>query len=188
MCSSLSVLLFLFHVYNILSRSALSQYLSPKLLSWIRNCNDDFSPGNSLVIIVILRHRRMRTITNFFLANLAVADLCVGVFCLLPNLSQYLSPYWLLGKVSRFNLVRQTNIILWKSNTQTQHTHRTGTNILRYATFVHLLSNVEEPFPVGDQISPRDWVTWGKRTCARLEAASMEFEPSTSNPLSHLAP
>ena len=84
---------------------AASQSLPPKLLPRTRNCNNDLSSGNSLVIIVILRHRRMRTITNFFLANLAVADLCVGVFCLLPNLSQYLSPYWLLGKVSRFNII-----------------------------------------------------------------------------------
>jgi len=43
----------------------------------------------------------MRTITNFFLANLAVADLCVGVFCVLPNLSTYLSAPWLLGRVRK---------------------------------------------------------------------------------------
>jgi len=55
--------------------------------------------GNILVLVVIAVHKRMRTITNFFLANLAVADLCVGVFCVLPNLSTYLSPHWLLGRV-----------------------------------------------------------------------------------------
>jgi len=55
--------------------------------------------GNLLVILVVLLHRNMRTITNFFLANLALADLCVGIFCILPHLSTYLSPYWKLGKV-----------------------------------------------------------------------------------------
>ncbi len=55
--------------------------------------------GNLLVIFVILRHRRMRTVINCFLANLALSDLLVGVFCVLPNLSSYLSPYWHLGRV-----------------------------------------------------------------------------------------
>jgi len=52
------------------------------------------------VLVVIAVHKRMRTITNFFLANLAAADFCVGVFCVLPNLSTYLSPHWLFGRVS----------------------------------------------------------------------------------------
>ena len=52
------------------------------------------------MIYVILRHRKMRNVTNFFLANLAVSDLCVGLFCVLPNLSTFLSPCWVLGKVS----------------------------------------------------------------------------------------
>ncbi|KAK2145348.1 hypothetical protein LSH36_686g00008 [Paralvinella palmiformis] len=55
--------------------------------------------GNFTVIYVILRHKKMRNITNFFLANLALSDLCVGIFCVLPNLSTFLSPYWLLGRV-----------------------------------------------------------------------------------------
>ena len=59
----------------------------------------DFT-GNLLVIYVVLRHKKMRTTTNFFLANLAVADLSVGFFCVLPNLALYLSPFWLLGKVN----------------------------------------------------------------------------------------
>ena len=55
--------------------------------------------GNALVLFVVGRHRKLKTNTNFFLANLAAADLCVGVFCVLPNLSLFLSPYWVLGKV-----------------------------------------------------------------------------------------
>lgn len=50
----------------------------------------DFFPGNLLVIIVVIMSRRLRSITNFFLANLAVADLCVGVFCVIQTLTFYL--------------------------------------------------------------------------------------------------
>uniref|UniRef100_A0A336MFZ5 CSON011805 protein n=1 Tax=Culicoides sonorensis TaxID=179676 RepID=A0A336MFZ5_CULSO len=53
--------------------------------------------GNLLVILVVTMSRRLRSITNFFLANLAVADLCVGVFCVFQNLSIYLIPSWVLG-------------------------------------------------------------------------------------------
>ncbi|KAF8785037.1 Trissin receptor like protein [Argiope bruennichi] len=53
--------------------------------------------GNLLVMIVVILHRRMRTITNFFLVNLAVADLCVGLFCVYQNLSFYLTSHWAFG-------------------------------------------------------------------------------------------
>jgi len=38
--------------------------------------------GNSFVIAVVYRAPRMRTVTNFFIVNLAVADVLVIVFCL----------------------------------------------------------------------------------------------------------
>lgn len=38
--------------------------------------------GNFFVISVVLRAPRMRTVTNFFIANLAIADILVIVFCL----------------------------------------------------------------------------------------------------------
>ncbi|XP_067136204.1 trissin receptor [Centruroides vittatus] len=53
--------------------------------------------GNFLVIIVVVLHRRMKTVTNFFLTNLAFADLCVGLFCVYQNLSLYLSTNWAFG-------------------------------------------------------------------------------------------
>jgi hypothetical protein len=48
-----------------------------------------FVAGNLMVILVVTFSRRLRSITNFFLANLAVADFCVGVFCVYQNISTY---------------------------------------------------------------------------------------------------
>ncbi|XP_017771182.1 PREDICTED: galanin receptor type 2-like isoform X2 [Nicrophorus vespilloides] len=53
--------------------------------------------GNFLVIMVVTLSRRLRSITNFFLANLAVADFCVGIFCVYQNLLNYLITDWILG-------------------------------------------------------------------------------------------
>ncbi|KXJ25148.1 neuropeptide FF receptor 2 [Exaiptasia diaphana] len=38
--------------------------------------------GNALVCIVIARRRRMRTVTNYFILNLAIADLAVTCICI----------------------------------------------------------------------------------------------------------
>uniref|UniRef100_A0A3Q2DUG1 Gastrin/cholecystokinin type B receptor n=1 Tax=Cyprinodon variegatus TaxID=28743 RepID=A0A3Q2DUG1_CYPVA len=46
--------------------------------------------GNTLIIAVLLRNRRMRTVTNLFLLSLALSDLMVSLVCipftLIPNL------------------------------------------------------------------------------------------------------
>lgn len=36
--------------------------------------------GNATVIWIILAHERMRTVTNYFIINLALADLCMAAF------------------------------------------------------------------------------------------------------------
>lgn len=38
--------------------------------------------GNSFVVAVVFRMPRMRTVTNYFIVNLALADILVIVFCL----------------------------------------------------------------------------------------------------------
>ncbi|XP_060632127.2 cholecystokinin receptor type A [Anolis sagrei] len=48
--------------------------------------------GNTLVMIVLIRNKRMRTVTNIFLLSLAISDLMLCFFCmpftLIPNLLQ----------------------------------------------------------------------------------------------------
>ncbi|KAH0955954.1 hypothetical protein HN011_008374 [Eciton burchellii] len=46
--------------------------------------------GNSLVLITLAKNKRMRTVTNVYLLNLAVSDLLLGVFCM---------PFTLLGQI-----------------------------------------------------------------------------------------
>lgn len=48
--------------------------------------------GNTLVILTLIQNRRMRTITNVFLLNLAVSDILLGVLCM---------PFTLVGTLLR---------------------------------------------------------------------------------------
>ncbi|KAL0150079.1 hypothetical protein M9458_054738, partial [Cirrhinus mrigala] len=41
--------------------------------------------GNLIVIWIIVAHKRMRTVTNYFLLNLAVSDVCVAALNTLVN-------------------------------------------------------------------------------------------------------
>ncbi|XP_064481972.1 cholecystokinin receptor type A-like [Ornithodoros turicata] len=48
--------------------------------------------GNALVMVTLVQNKRMRTVTNVFLINLAVSDLLLGVFCM---------PFTLIGSLLR---------------------------------------------------------------------------------------
>ncbi len=41
--------------------------------------------GNGMVLFVICRHRDMKTITNYFIANLAVSDVAFLLTCAIPS-------------------------------------------------------------------------------------------------------
>lgn len=77
--------------------------------------------GNTLVITVLIRNKRMRTVTNIFLLSLAVSDLMLCLFCmpfnLIPNLlkdfifgsavcktTTYFMGEWLLGALAGLDL------------------------------------------------------------------------------------
>ncbi|XP_060602793.1 substance-P receptor-like [Ruditapes philippinarum] len=54
--------------------------------------------GNTLIIVVVMRHKQMRTTTNFYIVNLAVADILVTVFCTWVHLVNNLNNNtWVLG-------------------------------------------------------------------------------------------
>ncbi|XP_062333341.1 neuropeptide Y receptor type 2 isoform X2 [Osmerus eperlanus] len=58
--------------------------------------------GNSLVIFVVYKFKTLRTVTNFFIVNLAVADLLVNTLCLPFTLIYTLLGEWKFGQVLCF--------------------------------------------------------------------------------------
>ncbi|XP_022313602.1 QRFP-like peptide receptor isoform X2 [Crassostrea virginica] len=53
--------------------------------------------GNTLIILVVLKNKRMQTTTNYFLVNLAVSDLVVSLSCSWVHLVDNLTEGWILG-------------------------------------------------------------------------------------------
>ena len=55
--------------------------------------------GNFLVILVILKNKSMQTVTNFYIANLAVADVIVGIFAIPFQFQAALLQRWDLPEI-----------------------------------------------------------------------------------------
>ncbi|XP_011300779.1 octopamine receptor beta-2R-like isoform X1 [Fopius arisanus] len=53
--------------------------------------------GNLLVIVSVMRHRKLRIITNYFVVSLAFADMLVAMFAMTFNLSVQVTGRWLFG-------------------------------------------------------------------------------------------
>ncbi|CAG7729976.1 unnamed protein product, partial [Allacma fusca] len=53
--------------------------------------------GNFLVCVAVYRNTSMRTVTNYFIVNLAVADFMVILFCLPPTVLWDVTETWFLG-------------------------------------------------------------------------------------------
>jgi len=54
--------------------------------------------GNAIVIWVVVAHKRMRTVINYFLVNLAVADALISVFNTLFNSVYMINNHWPFGR------------------------------------------------------------------------------------------
>ncbi|XP_054755419.1 prokineticin receptor 2-like [Lytechinus pictus] len=53
-------------------------------------------PGNCLLCFLIARHKRLRSVTNLLIANLAVSDALVALICAPFSLQYYLVQNWVL--------------------------------------------------------------------------------------------
>ena len=56
--------------------------------------------GNLLVVCVVGGTAKMRTVTNYFIVNLAVGDLCMAIFCIpFTFVTTIILQYWPFGEV-----------------------------------------------------------------------------------------
>ncbi|KAH8417861.1 hypothetical protein KR222_007326 [Zaprionus bogoriensis] len=55
--------------------------------------------GNMLVIVSVMRHRKLRIITNYFVVSLAVADMLVALCAMTFNASVEISGRWMFGSL-----------------------------------------------------------------------------------------
>lgn len=53
--------------------------------------------GNILVCIAVLRNEHMRTVTNYYIVNLAAADILVSLICLPATVTVDVSESWFFG-------------------------------------------------------------------------------------------
>lgn len=55
--------------------------------------------GNLLVVVSVVRHRRLRVITNYFVVSLAIADILVAIMVMPFNASKQIAGRWLFHRV-----------------------------------------------------------------------------------------
>nr|XP_018906333.1 PREDICTED: octopamine receptor beta-1R-like [Bemisia tabaci] len=55
--------------------------------------------GNLLVIVSVMRHRKLRVITNYFVVSLALADMLVAIWAMCFNISVEITGRWLFGYI-----------------------------------------------------------------------------------------
>lgn len=68
--------------------------------------------GNALVCTAVYRNHSMRTVTNYFIVNLALADFMVILFCLAPTVIWDVTETWFMGeKLCKIVLYIQVSVI-----------------------------------------------------------------------------
>ncbi|XP_002732063.1 D(1) dopamine receptor-like [Saccoglossus kowalevskii] len=55
--------------------------------------------GNVFVFLIMMMYRHLRNATNLYMVSLAVADLLVGIFVMLPSMVDEIAGGWILGDI-----------------------------------------------------------------------------------------
>lgn len=56
--------------------------------------------GNLLVCFAVLKNEHMRTVTNYYIVNMAVADVLVVLLCMPPNVIVDTTETWFFGEMA----------------------------------------------------------------------------------------
>lgn len=80
----------------------LLEYIFPQPYEWVLIVSHTLVfliglVGNALVCVAVYRNHSMRTVTNYFIVNLAVADFMVILFCLPPTVLWDVTETWFFG-------------------------------------------------------------------------------------------
>lgn len=80
----------------------LNEYIYPQPYEWVLIATHAIVfviglIGNALVCIAVYRNHSMRTVTNYFIVNLAVADFMVILICLPPTVLWDVTETWFFG-------------------------------------------------------------------------------------------
>ena len=83
-------------------KKLLLDYISPKFYHWIFIVLFFLVfivgvTGNFMVCYSVWKSRQLKTVTNYFLVNLAAADFLVLLLCLPPSVIQDVTQSWFLG-------------------------------------------------------------------------------------------
>lgn len=82
----------------------IEEFVFPKAWMWVLICFHSAVfvvgiVGNTLVCVAVYKNQSMRTVTNYFIVNLAVADFLVILFCLPPSVLWDVTSTWFFGVV-----------------------------------------------------------------------------------------
>ena len=92
-------------------------YIFPTNYEWVLNCFYIATfivglVGNFLVSLAVWPNHSMRTVTNYFIANLSVADILVLLICLPPTVLDDVTDTWYMGSVM-CRMVKYLQLGLW---------------------------------------------------------------------------
>jgi len=82
----------------------IEEHIFPSPYEWLLVCLHSVAffcglVGNALVCVAVYRNHSMRTVTNYFIVNLAVADFLVILVCLPPTVVWDITETWFLGSL-----------------------------------------------------------------------------------------